>query len=202
MVIALAGQALLGTVFAVSAVAKLRDGTAFRRFAEQVLALRIHNRAALVWAHRAVTLGTLSGELAVAVLLLAPVVVPTLPRWSVGAGYTLAVVLLLAFTAALWLAVRRGVRAGCGCFGRAETPAGMWQVGRNAVLVAIAAIGLLTGSVNSVATPRAGADVVVDVVIGVALAIVVMSLHELTSLFRPGTRSSSMAVPSERKGWR
>lgn len=60
-----------------------------------------------------------------------------------AAGYLLAGALLAAFAAAIALAVRRGDRASCRCFGRASAPLGPTQIVRNLLLTALACAGLI-----------------------------------------------------------
>ena len=86
-------------------------------------------------------------ELTLAVLLLAS------PR----AGGVAALVLLAAFTVFLAGAVRRGVTAGCNCFGAARVdPVSPVDLLRNGLLVLLAAAALLAGE-PAVPSPLGGA---------------------------------------------
>jgi hypothetical protein len=112
-------------------------------------------------------------EVAVAVLLAVPA--------TARAGLVLAVVLLSAFTVAIAAALRRGETASCNCFGRSTTPMGVRHLVRNALLLTVAGIGLVSGVGG-----RTGAEVPGMVLAGasaVVLAVLVLNLELLTDLF-------------------
>jgi uncharacterized membrane protein YphA (DoxX/SURF4 family) len=116
--------AALAAVFGWAAVAKLRDRTATAR---SFAAFGLPAPDAL-----AVVVPTL--ELALAATLLV----------SPALGATLALAALAGFTTQLLLARRRGVDAGCGCFGGARPAAPNVELARNAVLAAAAVAVLIT----------------------------------------------------------
>lgn len=123
---------LTGIVFLTSAVSKLRGRAAYEEFTAAARALtRLQARpvAALV----------VAAEVAVAPLL----------AWepTVRFGFCVALGLLAAFTVAIVAAMRRGRRVPCRCFGASAVPVGHGHLARNAVLVVVAAAGVvLTGS--------------------------------------------------------
>jgi hypothetical protein len=124
---------LTGIVFLGSAVSKLRGRTAYEEFtaATRSLAPRLPARpvAALV----------VAAEVAVAPLL----------GWrpTVQAGFITALGLLAAFTVAIVIALRRGRRVPCRCFGASAVPVGPGHLIRNAALIAAASAGaVLAGS--------------------------------------------------------
>lgn len=123
--VALTSRFGLGLIFLAALAGKSRDWTAFRTSVTE-LAPHLPPRPA------AVTVVLLE---AATVLLL--VVRP-------AAGFVLAAATLLAFSAALWSALRRGSTASCRCFGVNSAPLSPAQLVRNALLVALAAAGLVT----------------------------------------------------------
>jgi len=119
----------LAAVFAIAAVAKLADRTAF---GETLDRFRVPGRAAATWTVPA-------AELAVAGLLLNPA--------TARAGAAAALVLLALFSATIVAALRRGEQPDCGCFGAAsQAPIGSGTLLRNATLAALAAPVLAAGA--------------------------------------------------------
>jgi peroxiredoxin len=127
----LAARALLALVFGVAALAKMLAGSE-----SQVVTFREFGAG-----ERLSRLGGMllpPAELAVAVAVM---IVPT-ARWA-AAG---AAVLLVAFLAGISNALLQGRRPDCGCFGALRpAPIGAWTLGRNAVLVAVAALVAVAG---------------------------------------------------------
>jgi Methylamine utilisation protein MauE len=117
---------LIALVFLTSAVSKLRD---LRGFEASLPALAPVPSGLL----RPLAVAVVAAEGAVPVLSVIP------PAISYGFG--LAGVLLVAFTVAITLALRRGRRAPCRCFGASSTPIGPRHVVRNATLLAVTALG-------------------------------------------------------------
>jgi hypothetical protein len=162
--VSLAARVLFGVVFLVSGGTKLREP---REFARSVrgLGLVAPSRAGRVAA-------TVTGlELAVPVLLAVPVTVPV--------GFGLAGVLLLGFTGAIALALRRGTTAPCRCFGASRLPLGRRQLARNVLLLAVLAAaapaaGATTGDLRGAA---------VAVPAGLVGAVLVVFFDELADLF-------------------
>lgn len=127
----------LGAVFAVSAISKLRSRASYAAFIASTRELL--PRPWPPAAHVALTV--LVAEVAIVPLLFS---VPM-------AGLTVAAVLLLAFSGAIMLAVRRGVRTPCRCFGSSTKPLARLHALRSGVLAALAVTGaVLAGPVSAV----------------------------------------------------
>ncbi|MGW0480898.1 MauE/DoxX family redox-associated membrane protein [Nonomuraea sp. NPDC003214] len=114
-------QVLIGAVFAVAALTKLRDPAAF---AASVAALRLVPTGVAPLVAGTVTVA----EASVAALMF-------LPR----AGFALAAALLLGFCAVI--VKSRRSRVECRCFGAASGPLGPAHLVRNGLLLAVAALG-------------------------------------------------------------
>ena len=162
--VALAVRVLIGVVFLVSGGTKVREP---REFARSVRGLGLVPSS---WAGR-VALAVTALELAVPVLLAVPAAVPV--------GFGLAGVLLLAFTAAIGVALRRGTTAPCRCFGASQLPLGRRQLTRNVLLLVVLAA----------AAPGAGAasgdlrGAAIAVPAGLVCALLVVFFDELAELF-------------------
>lgn len=128
--IAVFGRVLLAVTLAVAGLGKLRSRTAFAAFAETLQDLGWRSPPG----RRAAAAALSCAELGSAALL----AVPSAASW----GYAAALVLLAAMTAAAAVAVKRGRRLRCRCFGRAEEPIGASTLTRNGVLVAAGLAGL------------------------------------------------------------
>jgi Methylamine utilisation protein MauE len=166
--ISLACRFLMGTVFTVSVVAKLHGKEAWRSFASWLSGLPFRPLG-LRWAPAALT----AAEAAVAVLVALSATAP--------AGLMAASALCLALTAGLAVAVRRGSRQPCHCFGSSSEPLSAQDVGRNALLLALAVTGLAcaaaggTGSVGP-------AEVGLTAVGGVAAAVIIIFFGDVAAL--------------------
>ncbi|MFE9580997.1 MauE/DoxX family redox-associated membrane protein [Nocardia sp. NPDC006044] len=122
---------LLGGVFLVSLVGKLRSRAAYSEFVAATGALLgVVDRTAR-WAARA----TVAAEVVIVCALIAEPVA--------RAGLGLAALLLGCFTVALTRALRRGSTTPCRCFGASTTPIRVEHAMRSAVLGSIALGGLL-----------------------------------------------------------
>jgi Methylamine utilisation protein MauE len=153
---------LIGVVFAVSAGGKLRD---FDGFARSVPALA-PVRPGLV-RPLAVTTTVLEG--------LVPVLLVTASAAPYGFG--LSAVLLAVFTAAITVALRRGRRATCRCFGPSSAPLGRRHLVRNGVLLAVAVLGGLSPG----GLPPAG-GIALAAFAGLVGAILIFSVDDLAAL--------------------
>jgi hypothetical protein len=122
-------RVLLGVVFAVAAVGKLRSATALRAFADSLLDLGWLPDV-LRWPAAVATPLAEGG----AVALLA---VPA----TAGFGYALVLLLLAALTLGAVVAIRRGRGVRCQCFGSGEGELGKGTVMRNLLLMAVAIAG-------------------------------------------------------------
>lgn len=154
---------LIVVVFAVSAISKLRDFAGF----ERSLPALVPVRSALVCP---LAVAVVVAEAAIPVLLVVP------PAMAYGFG--LACALLAAFTAAVGVALRRGRRAPCRCFGASSTPMGPRHLVRNTALLAIAVLGLRA---PEGLPPPAG--LAVAAVAGLVGAILIVSLDDIIDLF-------------------
>jgi hypothetical protein len=140
----LACRAIIGTVFLVSALSKVRRPKAFTEFTDSVRALVPGARgaapvlaAASVAAEFAIAAATLWGRS---------------QRWGLAG----AALLLALFSAVLALGIRRGVTTPCRCLGASPQPPGAPQLIRNAFLFAGCAVGVL-GSSDAAVHPAGAA---------------------------------------------
>lgn len=189
---------LAAGVFAWSAAAKLRDHGAYRSFRDGL------GEARLVPAHLLSAIAAvLAGAELVAALLPATAVVAT------DLGYAYAVALgRLALTASALLtavlaagvavAIRRGTRARCACFGaRAGRPLGRVHLIRNLVLLVTQLSGL-AASVAGAGRPPALAAALATTT-GAVVALLFIEWDDLVELFAP---LSAPAVGTGRGGRR
>jgi Methylamine utilisation protein MauE len=121
-------------------------------------------------------------------------VVLTVLPWTVLAGFALAGATLGIFIAGTCLAIARGTAAACQCFGTRGAPLGWRHVVRDVVMLAVAA----TGAVASDAHGARPAGVAVSVATAAFLAILIVFLDDVLSLFTLG--SPSLAGARQRKG--
>jgi hypothetical protein len=164
-------RGLIVLVFVVSAASKLRGRHAYAEFVAATGRLSPRPlRAAMA---RRLAAGVVAVELAVVALVLAPRIT--------SIGFAVAATLLLAFTGAILLALRRGERAPCRCFGSAEQPLGYPHVVRNLVLLAACALGLVGGQLV-VSSPSPG-GALLAVAAGALVATVVAISDDITALF-------------------
>lgn len=162
---------LVAVVFAISAVGKVRAAPvrlAFRRSLADMAVLPA----------RAV--GTVAA--AVPVLEAAVVVLIVLPSTAV-LGCLLALALLVTFTTGIVIVLRRGMRAGCLCFGTTERPYGRRHLVRNGLLTAAALAGALTTG-HPIDLPGA----LIAIAAGVIAALVLVTFEELLDLFATPAR--------------
>ncbi|WP_188189792.1 MauE/DoxX family redox-associated membrane protein [Nonomuraea sp. SYSU D8015] len=166
---------LVGLVFAVSALSKLR-ATQWREFIEstrKLLGAFLPSRSAPASLARLVAPVVVAAEASV-VLLLVPARV---------AALALAAVLVSVFGVAIALALRRGVATACRCFG-GSAQLGPWHLVRNALLLAAVAVGLaLEPGGPGTADP---AGLVVAATAALVLGLLVVRLDDLAELFGPG----------------
>jgi hypothetical protein len=123
---------VIGIVFAVSAISKLRSPAAYRAYAQWLRSLPVP------LASRRLTATVLVGA---EVLIVPLVAVPA----TAFAGLQVSTLLIVVLTAGLVLAVRHGVTTPCHCFGASPTPVSHRQAARNIVLLVVAVLGLLGG---------------------------------------------------------
>ena len=166
-------RVFLGLVFLWSAASKVWPSAAFRSFRRTV-------------GHVAPWLRRRSAPFAVLAVMAEAVVVVTLTvPATVGVGFALATLLLLAFTAGLLGVLRRGANVACHCFGDGDEPVAPRHVVRNAALLLTAVAGLaawLTAPDGGVVT---AAGLLVAGGLAVVLTLLTVALEDLTALGRP-----------------
>lgn len=173
----LAGRLVIGLVFLIAAVPKLRDPQSFR---SSVAAYKILPTSLVTPVARVLP----PLEVAIGVMLLAGVLLVPV---SVVAG-----VVLVGFAAAIWYAVRRGSKIGCGCGFRRLQTVSRALVARNAALTVAATASAVWPSAALALAPGPGvapstistADawaVVAVVVAGYALVMLALELRRFTS---------------------
>lgn len=148
----------------------------FRFFVATAGPLNLLPRGWRGWAAIAVT----GAESAVVTALTAGAVVAVLGHGRTGLllGFLGSGALLLVFTVAIGLIVRRGERVPCHCFGSRDTPLGLAHIVRNMFLLALCVLGLLGGAGGFDA-----GGVVLAVVAGALAATLVVRLDDLVGLF-------------------
>ncbi|MEU8004505.1 MauE/DoxX family redox-associated membrane protein [Catellatospora sp. NPDC049111] len=176
----------LGVVFAVSAISKLRSRASYAAFVASTRELLPRP-----WPPAApVALTVVVAEVAIVPLLFS---VPT-------AGLAVAAVLLLAFSAAIVLAVRRGVRTSCRCFGSSTKPLAGPHAVRSGVLAALAVTGaVLAGPVGAanVVTGLHPAGVAITLLAAGVFAALMIMFDDLVGLFAPtATPAGRASMPA------
>ena len=117
-------RCFIAGTFAVAVVSKARNRASASEFALAITTLAgIRQQVAV----RAIAVMVVLAETGTVALLELPV--------PVGPGFALACVSLVAFTAVLLAAIRRGVRQPCRCFGRSASEPGPANVARNLALL-------------------------------------------------------------------
>lgn len=164
-------RCLLAMVFACSAGAKLRSGAAFRAFRDWLGDLPVPGAARQA--------GALAATMAAAETLI--VVLVVLP-WTGPAGFALAGATLAVFIAGTGLAISRGTNAACNCFGTRGARLSRRHVVRDAVLLAVAVVG----AVGTHAHGARPAGVAVSVAAAAFLAVLIVFLDDVLSLFAVG----------------
>jgi Methylamine utilisation protein MauE len=167
-------RCLVGLVFLVAAASKLHSRAAFGGFGESLRQLPLVPKTLAVPA----AVGVVVAEAVVPLLLVAPA------AGFAAAGFAVALGLLSAFTATTVIALRRGARPPCRCFGMSEIPLGARHVVRNCALAAVAGVGLaaaLQGGQRAVDP----AGVAVAAVAGIVLAVLAVVFDDLVELFGP-----------------
>ncbi|WP_344056939.1 MauE/DoxX family redox-associated membrane protein [Microbispora corallina] len=108
-------------------------------------------------------------------------------------GLAAAGALLAAFTPALALAVRRGTRRGCACFGGARSPVGPWHLVRNGVL--LLAVGV-AAAVAGAAAPRDAGEVAACGLAGAAAAALLVGGERLLAVLAGLTVAGESVSPA------
>ncbi|MEW1611462.1 MULTISPECIES: MauE/DoxX family redox-associated membrane protein [unclassified Streptomyces] len=184
----LACRLLIGGIFVVSAVSKLRGRSAFLRFEASTLAMGVPRRFL-----RTVAGTVLAAECAIPLLLLT--------RPGGLAGFLLAGSLLTALTLGLIHALRQGTQTSCACFGSSDTPIGRHHVVRNGALLAAVALGVVAAPAGATAFPAHPGGLATAAFAALAGILLVLGTDELAALLSepasPTRRTD--AVPDRRR---
>jgi len=165
-------RCLIGTVFLASFFGKVVGRGAFATFVTSVREMRLlPPRLA-----RPAALVVVGVEPAVCVLL-------AVSRPPVtGIALLAASGLLMSFAVAIGVAVHRGVRKPCRCFGTSTVPLGWLHVVRNVVLATLAVSALMAGSASG---PVTAGGLAVASLAGLLLGSFVVVLDDVVALFKP-----------------
>jgi len=176
--VSLACRFLTGAVFAVSVVSKVRSRPVWRSFRSWL---------------RSVPLGALGLRGAPATLAAAEAAVVILVASPIAAGgLALGSVLCLALTLGLFVAVRRGSRQPCHCFGSSSEPLGFHHVARNALLLVLASTGLVC-SVVAGSRSAGPAEATLAAIGGLAAAMLFIFFVDVAALLKAGISGQAPA---------
>ena len=171
-------------VFAASGIGKLRSRPAYRAYraglrATRLVPGRLHNAvAAALAAVEAVTAAALAG--AAALLASGSPGAYPLAEFALAVAAALAAVL----AAGVMVAVSRGTRAPCACFGGSSArPLGTAHLIRNSCLAALLAAGLIASGFQHAQPGLASSALAVAA--GLAVALLVTRWDDLAALFAP-----------------
>ena len=159
-------RGLIGLVFAVAAVTKIRSPSAYREFASWLAALPVP-----LARNRALPAVFIAAEAAIVALVAVPV--------TATAGLLLAAGCLVVMTSGTGVIVKRGARVSCQCFGPSSSPLGARHIVRDGILLVIALAGAL-GASRGTASPGGIALSLVAALIG---ATFVVFSDDLIALF-------------------
>jgi hypothetical protein len=132
-------RGLIGLVFAVSALAKIRSPRAYREFASWLAALPVPLARA-----RALPPVFVGAEAAIVVLVAVP--------YSAVAGLALATGCLAVMVTGTVVITNRGSGASCWCFGPSRSPLGARHLVRDGILFLIAAAGAVASTASGTVT--------------------------------------------------
>jgi hypothetical protein len=169
--VALGCRCLAGLVFALSAFSKLRSRPAFRAFAAWLASLPVLPARARRVAAPAMAVT----EVTIVVLLALP--------WTVLAGLLLAAAALAVFAAGTFVAVRRGTREPCQCFGASTSPLGLRHAARDVLVCAAAAVGAVVTADGAGARAAHPVGIALGLIAGSAAALFVLFLDDVAALF-------------------
>jgi hypothetical protein len=172
----MAARCLIGAIFAVSAVAKLRNRGAFGAFASWVRDLPV---PPLLRTRQGMPLAVVmaAAEAAIVVLVAFP--------WTAMAGLLLATATLACFAAGAFLLHRRRPGEPCSCFGASTVPLGLRHVARNVLLCLTAAAGaavIARAGAGTGSAPAAG--IVLSLWAAVTAAMVTVFLDDIAAFAR------------------
>jgi hypothetical protein len=166
----LACRCLLGTVFTVSVVSKVRSHAAW-----QSLRAWLADMPFRPLGLKGMPLALVTAEAAVVALVAA---VPL-------AGLIAGAVLSLTLAAGLSVVVRSGSREPCHCFGASSEPLSSQHVIRNGLLLALAATGSVCAAIT-VGHPPGPAESMLAVIAGLTAALLIIFFGDIAALFTPG----------------
>ena len=170
--LAFASRFLIGIVFIVSAITKLRSKASFASFVRATRRMRVVPRPLV----KQTAILVVASEVAIVVLLAIPTAVTAL------AGFVVAFGLLAGFTVGIVVAVRDGQTEPCACFGKSTTPIGPQHAARNAFLL-LAVVGGAAGTIAGGAIDLGlGAVAALG---GLVFGALVTTFDDLYELFRP-----------------
>ncbi|MBA6440345.1 MauE/DoxX family redox-associated membrane protein [Streptomyces sp. GMR22] len=173
-------RCLIGGVFLAAFLSKARGLPAFRAFVASIHGMRVLPPRLVTPAAVLVT----AGEAAVCALVAAP-----FSSVAAVVGCAAATALLMTFTTAIALAVRRGVRQPCRCFGASDTPLGTLHLARNTALTCLAGVGtLVTTAATRAAGPVHVGGGTVAAAAGLLLGLLITVLDDVVALFAPADR--------------
>ncbi|MEU8826283.1 MauE/DoxX family redox-associated membrane protein [Streptomyces sp. NPDC048636] len=166
----LACRFLIGGVFVVSAVSKLRGRAAFREFetAAQEMGAPVRFR-------RPVALAVVAAEGLIPLLLVVP------PGGL--AGLALGGAMLIVFTVAMANALRRKKTTSCACFGSSTAPIGRQHVVRNVALLAVAGTGVAAVLGGAPEFPSHAGGIAVAAFAALVGVLLVIATDELAAVF-------------------
>lgn len=170
MYVNIAARVTLALVFSVALVSKLRSRSDYRAFRQSIMDMRLFPRNVA----SPVAALTVAVEAGIVLLLTFPA--------TVRLGFALAALLLFAMTSAIAIAIGRGHRSSCRCFGRSMTPLGRIHVVRDVLLLCVALLGGLSSLLQPVARSHPG-GVAVAAGVGLVLTILVAASDDLIAVF-------------------
>jgi methylamine utilization protein MauE len=176
-------RGLIGLVFAVSAIAKIRGPRAYREFASWLAALP----APLAKA-RALPPVFVGAEAAIVVLV-------AVPDGAV-AGLTLAAGCLAVMVTGTVVITNRGSGASCWCFGPSRSPLGARHLVRDSILFLIAVAGAVIGAQAGGRDTTSPAGIVLSLVAALTGATFFVFLDDLIVIFDsdPAARTEKQAA--------
>jgi Methylamine utilisation protein MauE len=179
-------RGLIGLVFAVSAIAKIRGPRAYREFASWLAALPVP--LARTRALPAVLVGA---EAAIVVLVAVPDIAV--------AGLTLAAGCLAVMAAGTVVITNRGSGVLCWCFGPSRSPLGARHLVRDSILLLIAVTGAVTGAQATGRNSTSSAGIVLSLVAALTGATFFVFIDDLIAIFDsdPAARTGKPTVGEE-----
>jgi hypothetical protein len=103
-------------------------------------------------------------------------------------GFVLAACMLVGFSAAIGVALKRGEQVACRCFGSSGPGVGPEHIVRNGILVGVAVVGALNGLAWPASSPESAVQILLAA-IGAFLGILITRWDDLLFIAR-GLRSS------------